>query len=170
MEPNQPQSSYAHTINNRGGKSGLTIAIIVVALLLIAVIVWKVFGGKDEILPAVNNQATTTPSGNVEGTTTAAVAKTYTVTLTDEGFSPTSLTIDEGGIVKFVNDSTGKMWVASDPHPKHDAYPGFDEKTAADHGESFEFTFTKVGRWGFHNHLNPAQKGAITVFTTGSKD
>jgi hypothetical protein len=65
--------------------------------------------------------------------------------------------------VRFLNDSTSSVWIASDPHPTHTDYPGFDAKKAITRGETYEFTFTKVGTWGFHNHRNPLQKGTIVV-------
>jgi plastocyanin len=99
-----------------------------------------------------------------------------TVTYTSSGFSPASVTIKQGGTVTFVNQGGGSMDIASDPHPNHNGYDGtsrnthcapsfsgakpFDQCRA---GASFSFTFTKVGSWGYHNHLNEADGGVVNV-------
>ncbi len=75
-------------------------------------------------------------------------------------FNPSTLTIRAGTTVNFVNMSNTPMWVASNPHPSHTDLPGFDEKG---NGDSYRFTFTKVGTWGYHNHPNPTIGGTIVV-------
>ncbi len=90
----------------------------------------------------------------------APVVEKTEVDYTDSGFSPASVTIKKGQTVNFVNKSSSQMYVASNPHPIHTDYPGFDELSA---GDSYSFTFDKVGTWGYHNHINPAQKGSVVV-------
>jgi plastocyanin len=85
------------------------------------------------------------------------------ITYTDTGFSPSSLTIKNGQTVAFKNESAGDMWVASAPHPTHTDYPEFDAKKAYKSGESYSFTFNKVGTWKFHNHAKPTNFGSVTV-------
>ncbi len=86
-----------------------------------------------------------------------------TIHYTDNGFVPSTVTIKVGQTVKFVNDTNEKMWVASDPHPSHTGYAGFDEDRGAAKGESYQFTFSKAGTWGFHNHLSSGDKGKVVV-------
>lgn len=86
-----------------------------------------------------------------------------TVTYSDSGFSPKSLTVPAGTTVTFVNNSDSSMWVASSPHPVHTDLPGFDELEGAKKGEKYSFTFVKKGAWKYHNHLSPPDFGAITV-------
>jgi plastocyanin len=85
------------------------------------------------------------------------------VKLTDSGWEPSTLTVDKGTTVKFVNDSSDDFWPASNDHPTHLLYPGFDAKRPFVKGQSYEFTFDKVGSWGYHNHLNPSVEGTIVV-------
>jgi plastocyanin len=82
---------------------------------------------------------------------------------TDSGFVPASVTIKKGTIVTFDNESTKSMWPASAPHPTHTDYPEFDPKKAIAPGETWPFTFTKVGTWKYHDHLNPSRFGTIIV-------
>lgn len=103
----------------------------------------------------------------------AAVVKipVATVTLTDgTGFSPATIQTRAGGVVRFINQSTGKMWVASDPYPSRTNYPSFDQGAgvtdAAKYEEkstTYEFTFTKAGSYGYHDQLQPRYKGAVVV-------
>lgn len=78
-------------------------------------------------------------------------------------FEPSTLEIKKGDIVSFTNDSSGPFWPASGPHPTHTNYPEFDAKKKLLPGESFEFQFTKVGKWSFHDHLLPSASGTIVV-------
>ena len=93
----------------------------------------------------------------------APAAKTVTITYTDSGFSPSAITINKGDTVKFVNQSSGAMWVASAPHPQHTDYAAFDEKQGVSKGGTYSFTFDRVGVHKFHNHLNSSRFGSVTV-------
>lgn len=100
-----------------------------------------------------------------------------TVEYTDQGFSPKNITVSIGTTVTFVNKSSGKMWVASAPHPAHTAYSGttlgqhcpddtnsvFDQCTAVTSGNSFSFTFNKSGAWNYHDHINSFRFGQVAV-------
>lgn len=86
------------------------------------------------------------------------------VELSDQGFSPASVTVKKGTTVKFVNKTTGGMSVASDPHPTHIIYPELDQWKSSFKGKGeYDFTFDKVGTWGYHNHLDPSIKGTVVV-------
>jgi plastocyanin len=110
--------------------------------------------------PAVNS--TTTPHFSNEADT-GGQATIHLVTYSGTAFSPASLTIKSGDTVVFKNASSSSFRPASDPHPTHTDYPGFDSKQAVAAGGNFSFIFTKVGSWGYHNHLNPSQTGKIVV-------
>lgn len=99
------------------------------------------------------------------------------VVYTDAGFSPAELTIKVGDTVTFVNQSSGGMWVGSAMHPSHTVYSGttlqqhcpdpantsFDECQSDGPGTLWSFAFTKVGTWGYHNHVNAKHFGKIIV-------
>jgi plastocyanin len=183
MEPNTPNTTPepASSMNKNW--------IIGIVVVVIIVLGWFVFGSgsKQAVAPTTENQTQTqsqtpatvpvTPSqktsttpakGNpavqeINPNPTATNPQTLSVTFTGGSFSPNPLTIKKGYIVKFVNKGESSMWVASDPHPTHTGYPGFDEKVAVGSEGSYSFTFNKVGTFGYHNHLNPMQKGVIIV-------
>lgn len=85
------------------------------------------------------------------------------VEFTDDGFEPSTLTVKAGDTVKFENKSSDDFWPASNDHPTHLLYPGFDAKKPILSGDSYSFTFTKTGTWGYHNHLEPDVQGTIIV-------
>lgn len=87
----------------------------------------------------------------------------HEITFSGTAFSPSTLTIKNGDIVVFKNNSDKDFWPASAPHPSHTNYPEFDAKAAIAPGKTFQFKFTKVGAWGFHDHLTPSAFGKITV-------
>ncbi|TAL49512.1 hypothetical protein EPN83_00340 [Patescibacteria group bacterium] len=95
--------------------------------------------------------------------TPLSVPQTVTVTYSDQGFSLSIVTIKVGDRVRFTNESSAGMWIASAPHPTHTIYPQFDQKASVAKGGAYEFTFSKIGDWTYHNHLNPAHKGRVIV-------
>jgi plastocyanin len=86
-----------------------------------------------------------------------------TVHMTDGGYSPKVLKIEQGQTVEFVNDSDQDYWPASDPHPIHTGYPGFDAQKTILPGQSWNFTFERAGRFGYHNHLAPETHAEIVI-------
>ena len=109
---------------------------------------------------ASQSTSAATPSGTPTVTPTESASTQYTITYSDNGFSPRTLTVPKGATVTFVNQSDRDMWVASNPHPVHTDYSAFDSRQARD---SYSFTFNESGTHGFHNHLHEADTGIITV-------
>ncbi|MDX1535371.1 MAG: cupredoxin domain-containing protein [Candidatus Spechtbacterales bacterium] len=87
----------------------------------------------------------------------------YTVSYTDSGYSPSSITVPEGATVVFVNNSSGVMWPASNPHPVHTDYSAFDSRGTIEEGGTYEFTFTEDGEYEYHDHRSPNYGGTIIV-------
>lgn len=131
--------------------------------------------------PAADSGAATATS--TEAAVTApeeeATEEVMVVTLTDTGFTPATITIAVGDTVRFVNESSRSMWVGADEHPTHTEYDGtstrehcvngaavggtFDQCAATARGSSYEFTFTKAGTFGYHNHAGASSVGAVIV-------
>ena len=151
--------------------------IVIVVIILIVAIGWWIKSDKQaepDTETAVENTmpvpGSTVPETTVESSETVVIYG-------DTGFSPSSVEIRAGETVKFINQSAGKMWVASAMHPTHTAYSGstlaqhcpdtdnndFDQCTASDSGTSWSFTFTKTGTWKYHEHTNPSRFGTIIV-------
>ncbi len=92
-----------------------------------------------------------------------AESQTAVVTMTPDGFSPPTITIQQGSTITFKNNDTQNRWPASNIHPTHEIYPEFDPKTLVAPGKSWEFTFDKAGTWKYHDHLIPTDSGTIIV-------
>ena len=112
--------------------------------------------GRDVNVPITEEQ---TGAGGTKG----GLATEATVTYTDAGYSPKSLTVKAGTSVTFKNDSAGGMWTASAMHPTHKVLPGFDALKSVMRGGTYTYTFTKVGTWQFHNHVKPSDTGTVVV-------
>lgn len=86
-----------------------------------------------------------------------------TVRYTNTGFAPAKLTVPANTMVEFINQSDEEMWVASNVHPSHEILPTFDQFKGVGKGQSYMYTFDKKGSWPYHDHINPALEGVISV-------
>ncbi|MDP2665672.1 MAG: hypothetical protein Q8P23_03520 [bacterium] len=153
----------------------------IIVLIIIIVGGWFLLKGTPTSAPTTTDQTSAVQTPAVTNTTTTTSTTTtssgVTVFYTASGFSPKSVTVPLGTTVTFVNQSPGSMWVASAAHPAHTAYSGtnlsqhcpdttnsaFDECAAVTSGNSYSFTFNKVGDWKYHNHVNASDFGAVIV-------
>lgn len=85
------------------------------------------------------------------------------VEMIPDGFSSTTITINRGETITWVNNDTDFRWPASNVHPNHDQYPEFDPLEPVPPGESWSFTFDQAGEWEFHDHLKPYFIGTVIV-------
>ncbi len=110
---------------------------------------------------AACSQSSTSPSSSQppQGFDTS----TPVVLLTDDGFVPKRLDVDQGQLVRFVNRSEKRMWVASSIHPTHEIYPELDAKAPTPTGGDWFFTFDEVGFWRYHNHMASEKAGIVVV-------
>lgn len=122
------------------------------------------------------------------GDGTGTVSGNATVTITDAGFQPARITVEQGTTVTWVNEGSQAAWPASDVHPQHTQYPGgdydqsgsyagssactgpgdqkgdaFDACQRVQPGDSWSFTFEETGTWQYHNHLSPSMAGTVVV-------
>ncbi len=151
------------------GKNSAVIGVVVIVLLVVGGIgfafrheIKGLLTGSSTSAPA---EQTTTPTSTAPQTANPSVTESVVeVNYDGSAFSPSPVTIKVGTTVKFVNKSSEGMDVASNPHPTHTDYPGFDQGKSSSAGQNeYDFTFEKVGTWGYHNHLDPAQGGQVVV-------
>jgi len=145
--------------------------IILIALIALGAIVYVVLGGP-AAEPALAPTEESTELPVAESETFSSVT---TVTYSDQGFSPAQLTVAVGETVRFVNSSSREMWVGVDDHPTHTKYDGtsrsehcpgtsaFDQCARSGPGTSWDYTFTKAGTFGYHNHAGASDVGTIIV-------
>ena len=85
------------------------------------------------------------------------------ITRTAAGYEPKEVTIKQGDVVTWVNESGEFHWPASDLHPTHGVYPEFDPLTPIAPDEEWSFRFDQVGTWKYHDHIRANKTGTITV-------
>jgi plastocyanin len=113
----------------------------------------------------MNTSSTTTTGVTGNATPGGLVTEVVIVNYSATGFSPKDISVKAGQTVRFVNTTASGMSVASDDHPAHTIYPEFDQwKDAKYKGQkTYEFTFTKVGTWAYHNHMKETDGGTVNV-------
>ncbi|HEY4510487.1 MAG TPA: hypothetical protein VJJ73_01485 [Candidatus Paceibacterota bacterium] len=162
------------------------IFVVIVVVIAFLAMVWQYkhkgdsYGGPLSDLNSGNTDeqsANVSPEPSPREDKTSEGAKEHIVTLTEEGFSPTPLTIKVGDTVTFRNESSREAWPASAMHPTHTVYPGsdikkcggsesgniFDACESIPGGRSWSFKFNVVGTWGYHDHMNARNFGKVIV-------
>jgi plastocyanin len=91
-----------------------------------------------------------------------------TITITSAGVvSPSSVTINNGESVTFVNSDSRVHEMASDPHPAHTDCPPINALGTLQPGQSrLTNAMTTSRTCGFHDHLNdsnPNLRGTIVI-------
>lgn len=84
------------------------------------------------------------------------------VTLTNAGFEPKTITVKVGDEVVWLNKSGGVATVDSAQHPTHLVYPKLNLGNFDD-GEEHRLVFNEVGKYNYHDHLNPSRFGTVVV-------
>jgi len=101
------------------------------------------------------------PPGNGGGNNTPPTTGNI-VKISGFAFVPQTITIKKGEAVTWTNEDSTPHIVASNPHPTHTDLPGMVSGTL-NKGDSYSFTFDKVGTWGYHCHLHPIMTGTVVV-------
>ena len=130
-------------------------------VILISVVILLLISG---IFFLNTNRKTATPAlKKKENLGPVIPPKTLTqIKLTTNGFDPSTLTVKVNDTVNWKNESEKDATVSSDPHPTHELYP-FLNLGIFKTGSSVQATFPKAGKFTYHNHLIPSQKGTIIV-------
>lgn len=104
----------------------------------------------------VNTRPTVTP-------TPVLYPVSNVVTYTDSGFNPKTLSIKTGTMVKFVNQSSKKLWVVSQEVAGGKKLEGMNMGVSVGRDGSYEFQFNTLGTWGYIDQNNQSQSGTIVV-------
>lgn len=107
---------------------------------------------------------TTSPSKTEDtGTQTAQpTAESPTITYTDEGFEPATLTVKTGTVIRVVNNASSELVFSSGSHPTHLEDPELN-MSSLQPGEGGTVTAKTVGTHSFHDHFNAGKSGTLIV-------
>ena len=129
----------------------------------IGIVIVLVIGGGYLFL---NKDSVYKSSGNSNGSTIVKtntdVKVAATIIYSNNGFSPGTTSVKAGDVVAVSNTSTSDLQMQSNPHPAHTDDTDLNVGLVSA-GATKNFTVTKTGTFGFHNHLNPSDTAKITI-------
>lgn len=139
----------------------LIILVTIAAVVVLGAVGYKLLHKTTPAPTTTTTQVTTAPSTTTNSADTPA-SEQATITYSDNGFSPASLTVKSGTTVTVKNTSSRTVQFDSDPHPAHtddkDLNAGIIEP-----GKSTTFVAVNKGNFGYHNHLDASETGTIIV-------
>ena len=140
----------------------------VVVLVVIAAVTFAVFGmNKDATAPSGSSSEDTQTTQNTDSESSdtqpeSEATETATITFTNDGFSPNSLTVKKGATVTVKNSSSVDVQFSSDDHPTHRLDPEINLEVL-EPGQSASFVAKTVGTHGFHDHIDDSKVGTLIV-------
>lgn len=108
-------------------------------------------------------QGTPSPTVTPYPTTVPPQQTGTVVTYTDTGFSPKSITVKSGTMVKFINQSSKRMWVESIDVGEAKKLSGFDMGMSVGKNGFYEYTFSSTGSWGYQDKSNTSANATVIV-------
>jgi plastocyanin len=153
------------------------VVIIAVGLLLVLFHAWPSASTQTAINPTSPSGIRVPPPQPAPTTSDTVAAQNgdtfqLVISYVNSGFEPATSTVQTGDTVRFTNNSTGQLWVASAPPGSGEQYPGtsscggmsaLDSCGAFQPGQFWEFTFTQAGTWVVVNNFDKSQTASITV-------
>jgi plastocyanin len=138
----------------------IIIGLVVVAILVVGWLLARPKKSEQSATPQPTQSSSSAPSS--AATSQNAVTATATITYSENGFDPKTVTVKMGETVAIKNDSSDTLQFDSDPHPQHTDNTELNVGVV-NPGQAKTVTLNKTGTFGYHNHLNPTDKGSITV-------
>lgn len=111
---------------------------------------------------AVKTKTPTVSKTTVEVKDVGTMKKEVSVTETESGFEPQTVTVKVGTKVVWTNKSGATGNVSSAKHPTHLEYPPLN-LTNYEVGETLSLVFDTAGTYKYHDHLNPSRFGTVVV-------
>jgi plastocyanin len=85
---------------------------------------------------------------------------TAVVTITDNGFEPSTIKVRKGEAVTWTNQDGTTHHIYAD----QSGLPGLDSQEPLDKGDSYSFTFERTGTYGYYDSLHPTRlTGTVIV-------
>ena len=84
------------------------------------------------------------------------------IAITEEGFSPATVTIEKGMTVVWSNDTAEPHRVGANPYPDASSLPGLKSGDIAP-GDTYSYTFDVGGTYGYADYTKPTVSGSVQV-------
>lgn len=153
----------------RANSRALLIVTLIVAALLIAGIITVLVMTRDTTAPGKTQRSNieTTTAGDTPGDAgnpgvASSPNESATITYTDNGFAPDTLTVRRGTTVTILNKSSRNVQLSSNEHPIHRENPEMNTPAIAP-GASTSFVAKTSGTHGYHDHLDSSVTGTLNV-------
>ncbi len=143
-------------------------------VVLVAVAVMTLSSRNPEASNIVEDQVLLTPPAmtpHMENVLKESTGFQHLVSYTDRGFVPDTLNIKNGETVRFTNNSSHNLWVASSASGSDRLYPSepdescgqsaFDSCVSMKPLEFWEFTFDETGEWSYMNNVTPSDTAVV---------
>ena len=156
-------------------KQLIVLAVILIVILLLVALFGTVPSSQPENAPLATLQTLPAPAAptaaQMQELQNSPAVFQYLISYTKGGFQPDTLTVQKGDTVRFVNNSSEQLWVASVGSGSNQIYPGtsscggstFDSCGPLQPGDFWEFTFTQSGTYDFQNNVDPTKSGTISI-------
>lgn len=133
----------------------------IVALIAVVALTGCDRAKNEEPLPSVSENEE--PSETNANAGSDVVSAENSIEIIKDGFAPSTLTINGGTTVTWINKDTQAHWIISDPHPTHSVLPELNSKKGLLLNETYQFVFNKKGEFYYHDELNTTITGKIVV-------
>ena len=84
------------------------------------------------------------------------------VSITEDGFSPATISINAGATVVWSNDTAEPHKVGANPYPDASSLPDLKSEEIAP-GDSYSYTFRASGTYGYADYTKPTVSGSVQV-------
>ncbi len=99
---------------------------------------------------------------NASDSQSGEAAQEAQVSITADGFVPATLIMNKNTKVTFTNNDSKPRQLQANPHPNGTSLPDFKSKVLSS-SQTYTYTFSKSGSFGYHDHLDPKVNGTIEV-------
>lgn len=96
-------------------------------------------------------------------TSVVKAAPVAVIEITPTGFIPSTLEVNTGTKVVWVNYDQLPHQVAADPYPSHSELPALVAPKALGYKQTYSFIFTRTGTIHFYDELNPTWQGTVEI-------
>ena len=120
-------------------------------------------GSKEEIMVIGEDKMTPTETTETSEPALSVIRDVKGVLISEEGFTPSDITIRPGLKIIFDNQGEQDHWPVSGEQEEDEVCPEFNLEEAIKPGDTKEILFSEVKECPFHGRLNAKLKGKVVV-------